>query len=50
IPKLPPELTDRIIDFLHDDPHSLTKCSLTCRSWMSVSRYQVYHSLTHSRL
>ncbi|KAI1787329.1 hypothetical protein LXA43DRAFT_844823, partial [Ganoderma leucocontextum] len=37
-PRLPPELTDRVIDFLHDDHLALSSCSLTCSSWLPTSR------------
>jgi len=37
--KLPPELVDRIIDFLHDEPKALAACSLVARSWTTTSRY-----------
>jgi len=38
-PELPPELIDRIIDFLHDVPKALIACSLVARSWTATSRY-----------
>ncbi|KAI0087374.1 hypothetical protein BDY19DRAFT_995062 [Irpex rosettiformis] len=44
---LPPELGDRVIDFLHDDSRALSACSLTCRSWLPVARY---HRWSHTRL
>ena len=37
--ELPPELVDRIIDFLHDQPKALAACSLVARSWTVTSRY-----------
>jgi F-box-like len=36
--RLPPELTDHIIDFLHSDRRALATCALVCRSWISSSR------------
>ncbi|OCH90111.1 hypothetical protein OBBRIDRAFT_628100 [Obba rivulosa] len=48
--KVPPELADRIIDFLHDDPASLRTCSLTCRSWVHSSRYHIFHFIELSAL
>ena len=41
-PELPPELTDRIIDFLHDEPKTLAACSLVARSWTIASRYHLF--------
>jgi len=37
--ELPPELVDRIIDFLHMEPKALAACSLTARSWTAATRY-----------
>lgn len=37
--ELPPELIDRIIDFLHNEPKALAACSLVARSWTATSRY-----------
>ncbi|OBZ67101.1 hypothetical protein A0H81_12776 [Grifola frondosa] len=33
-PRLPLELTDMVIHYLHDDMPSLSACSLTCRDWL----------------
>lgn len=38
----PPELYDRIIDFLWNDPLALEACSLTCRSWRPRTRYRLH--------
>jgi hypothetical protein len=38
-PRLPPELTDTIIDNLSDDKPALATCSYVCRAWMARSRY-----------
>lgn len=38
-PVFPPELTDRIIDHLHDDNRSLSACSLVHRNWLPSARY-----------
>ncbi|EMD32799.1 hypothetical protein CERSUDRAFT_77176 [Gelatoporia subvermispora B] len=45
MPMLPPELTDRIIDFLHDDLGGLHNCSLTCRSWVAAARLHLFHTV-----
>ncbi|EMD37825.1 hypothetical protein CERSUDRAFT_105714 [Gelatoporia subvermispora B] len=45
IPLLPPEVTDRIIDYLWADRTSLRNCALTCRAWSPVSRYHLFHTL-----
>jgi len=42
---LPPELTDHIIDFLHDDRKTLLSCSLVSKIWLPSSRYHLFGSL-----
>ncbi|KAK0205067.1 hypothetical protein DFS33DRAFT_729964 [Desarmillaria ectypa] len=36
---LPPELTDFIIDLLHNDLTSLSTCALVCSQWLARSRF-----------
>ncbi|KAF9650119.1 hypothetical protein BDM02DRAFT_3141572 [Thelephora ganbajun] len=43
--ELPPELVDRIIDFLHDEPKALVACSLVAKSWTGTSRYHRFSSV-----
>jgi len=43
--KLPPELIDLIIDYLHNDPHSLSTCSLVHRTWIPSARYHKFFAL-----
>jgi len=42
---LPPELIDRIIDFLHDEPKILVACSLVARSWTATCRYHQFSTV-----
>ncbi|OCH87681.1 hypothetical protein OBBRIDRAFT_735766, partial [Obba rivulosa] len=42
IANLPPELTDRIIDFLHDDTEALKSCSTVCHFWTPSTRYHLF--------
>ncbi|KAJ7056773.1 hypothetical protein C8F01DRAFT_1154879 [Mycena amicta] len=42
IPRLPRELCDFIIDFLHTDSHALAECALVCRAWTLASRYHLF--------
>jgi hypothetical protein len=35
---LPPELDNRIMDFLHSDQDALRACSLVCKDWLFASR------------
>lgn len=43
--ELPPELIDRILDFLYDEPKALAACSLVARSWTTTSRYHRFSSV-----
>ncbi|PCH36380.1 hypothetical protein WOLCODRAFT_166882 [Wolfiporia cocos MD-104 SS10] len=43
--RLPPEITDFIIDFLHDDTRTLKACSLVCHSWLPATRYHLFDSV-----
>lgn len=45
VPNVPPELSDRIIDYLHDDEHALSACGLTCRSWLPRVRFNRFRDL-----
>lgn len=42
---LPPELTDRIIDCLHDDKKTLSKCGCVARSWVTRSRMHLWKKI-----
>ncbi|KAH9935362.1 uncharacterized protein B0H18DRAFT_975527 [Fomitopsis serialis] len=44
---LPPELTDIIVDHLHDDVYALSACALTCRAWLPTVRFHRFH---HTKL
>lgn len=39
---VPPETTDRIIDYLHDIPSALTSCSLVQKSWTTRAQWWLY--------
>ncbi|KAH9941343.1 hypothetical protein B0H21DRAFT_753234 [Amylocystis lapponica] len=43
---VPPELCDRTIDYLWDDPRALRACSLTCRAWLPSTRLHLFHSIS----
>ena len=43
-PRLPAELTDRIIGHLHFDKLALTTCSLVCKDWLPASRYHFFQT------
>ncbi len=42
---LPPELDDMIIDHLHDDPVTLGRCALVCRSWLPAVRHHSWSTI-----
>ncbi|KAI0783214.1 hypothetical protein C8Q75DRAFT_470571 [Abortiporus biennis] len=44
-PFIPPELVDRIIDFLHSDKKALSNCCLVSREWAYTSRYHLFSSI-----
>jgi hypothetical protein len=44
--RVPPELTDRIIDFLWDCQLDLRVCSLVCRQWLPASRWHIFETIT----
>ncbi|KAJ7205646.1 hypothetical protein C8J57DRAFT_1734593 [Mycena rebaudengoi] len=39
--QLPQELTEAILDNLHDNEHALVQCSLVCRTWAPATRYHL---------
>jgi hypothetical protein len=43
--RIPAELTDRIIDFLHSDKKTLATCALVCKSWIPSSRFHLFEKL-----
>jgi hypothetical protein len=45
-PQLPPELTDRVIDYLHDSPADLRSCAQVCRAWLASSRFHLFYSIS----
>jgi hypothetical protein len=45
-PTLAAELTDRIIDFLHDDKQALNACALTHPTWLATSRFHLFTTIT----
>lgn len=40
---LPQELSDHILDFLHDHQETLRSCNLVSHSWSNSARYHMYH-------
>ncbi|RDX56350.1 hypothetical protein OH76DRAFT_1395460, partial [Lentinus brumalis] len=43
--RLPPELWDRVVDFLQDDNHALKCTSLVCKAWNPSSRFHLFDTL-----
>lgn len=42
MPTLPQELTDYIVDFLHDDEATLYSCALVCRAWLPTAQLHLF--------
>ncbi|KAJ6594312.1 hypothetical protein B0H19DRAFT_1094979 [Mycena capillaripes] len=49
-PHLPPELTELIVEELHDSPQDLASCNLVCRGWLLCARSHVNIFLTTKRI
>ncbi|RDX46334.1 hypothetical protein OH76DRAFT_1473495 [Lentinus brumalis] len=47
-PVFPAEVTDIIIDYLHNCPYTLKWCSLVCRDWTASSRYHLFYTMSFS--
>ena len=45
LPELPTELTDVIIDHLHNDKLSLRNCALVSNAWLNSSRYHLFYAI-----
>ncbi|KAF8168656.1 Alpha/Beta hydrolase protein [Mycena galopus ATCC 62051] len=43
---MPPELTDRTIDFQWESQRNLRACSLVCKQWLPSSRRHIFTSIT----
>ena len=41
-PRLPPEITDYIVDHLHDQPETLKECCLVSKSWIPRVRTHLF--------
>ena len=44
-PRLPFELTDRVIDFCHNNKSTLSSCALTHSSWLAASHFHLFHTI-----
>jgi hypothetical protein len=47
--RLPQELTDKVLDYLHDDKLSLVYCSLVCWEWVPATRFHIFSDITLRR-
>ena len=43
--RVPFELSDYIIDYLHANSEALSACALTCRAWAPAARFHLFHSV-----
>ena len=44
--RVPVEISDYIIDFLHDDPQTLRACASTCHAWAPASRFHLFATVS----
>ena len=44
-PRLPPEISDYIVDLLHDQPQALKRCCLISKSWVPRSRKHIFREI-----
>jgi hypothetical protein len=49
-PAIPQELSDMIIDFLHNDVSALCSAGLVCKSWLPTSRFHLFSRIQLSSL
>jgi hypothetical protein len=47
--RLPPELIEHIIDYLHDNPEDLCSCALVCKAWLAPSRLHLFYKISFHR-
>ena len=45
LPVIPQELSDTILDFLHNDAASLCSAGLVCKSWLPASRFHLFSDI-----
>ena len=45
LPAIPQELSDTILDFLHDDVTALCSAGLVCKSWLPASRFHLFSDI-----
>ncbi|CDO73212.1 hypothetical protein BN946_scf185007.g267 [Trametes cinnabarina] len=45
MPNVPLELTDYIIDFLHEDARTLASCAVVSRAWIPAARFHLFRSI-----
>jgi hypothetical protein len=47
--RLPPELIEHTIDYLHDSAEDLRSCALACKAWLAPSRFHLFYQITLHR-
>lgn len=43
--KIPSEISDIVIDYLHSDRDALAACALVCKEWLPGSRYHLFYTI-----
>ena len=49
-PRLPPEISDYIVDLLHDQPEALERCCLVSKSWIPRTRKHLFCEIVFRNL
>ena len=49
-PRLPPEISDYIVDLLHDQPETLKQCCLVSKSWVPRTRKHLFGTIAFQLL
>ncbi|KAF9789308.1 hypothetical protein BJ322DRAFT_992451, partial [Thelephora terrestris] len=43
--RLPPEISDHVVDLLHDEPDALRMCCLVSKSWVPCAQKHLFHEV-----
>jgi hypothetical protein len=44
--RIPSEITDTVIDYLHSDTKALAACTRVCKEWLPASRYHLFSTIS----
>ena len=49
-PRVPPEISDYIVDLLHGDPETLKQCCVVSKSWVPCARKYIFKEVRFNRI